>query len=281
MTVVTATLLAAFFMQVGFLLWKIASGKLPPIESTRPLKLIRAFITSRHWVAGWVATTIGWVLFIRATDIGAISLVQPLMSVGDVFLVVMSVVFLGERLIRREWLGIALVILGAVILTMHVYPIQYESLDWPRIVLFYAAASLLALLAFLLTRRKPHHAEVGLAVVAGLLCGIGSSLTKLMTAYLALRGVETTTLDFVLNPIFPVMVAANVAGLVIVQMAFQKGRASVIVPIDLAVINLNVFAAGLFLFHETITVYHAVALAIITLGVFFLRPGDKNAKTPR
>ena len=112
------------------------------------------------------------------------------------------------------------------------------------------------------------------------LFGIGGVLTKLMTAYLEQHGQKLESLYFVLNPIFPVMVAANVFGLFLLQMAFQNGRAAVIIPVQLAVVNGMSVLAGMVLFSELISSFRIGCILLIIFGTAVLQwAGRKKIKT--
>lgn len=275
MHVIIITLLAAFFTQLGFFLWKVAADSLPDIGKTKPLKLAAALLTNIKWLCGFASTIVGWVLFITATNIGAISLVQPLMSTGDLFLVLMAVVFLGERLNRNEIIGLVITVAGATLLSFEVRPIMPITLDWPKLGIF-LAVMMVAVVAFYLWLRKSKNYEITLGIIVGIAFGLGAVFTKLMTAYIAQDGAEPTLLDFVFNPILPLLLVANVVGLVLLQAAFQKGRASVIVPLELAMMNAVAVIAGAVLFFEEISVFHGMCIVLIALGALFMKRSAKH-----
>lgn len=276
MKLILVTLMATFAIQLGYFLWKVAADSLPRIGHVRTSAVIRSFLTSWKWVLGLFATIVGWVLFIKATDLGEVSIVQPLMSIGDVFLVLLAVVFLHERLCRTEWFGLALTVTGAVALSFEAQVIEPVAIDWLRLALFLvlaAAACAVLLFAGRLSRRP----EVPLAVAVGIGFGTGAVLTELMTAYLTLRGQPLESAAFLLNPIFPFMVAANVAGLGLLQIAFQRGRAAVIVPVQLSVVNGIVVLAGALVFLEAISIFRLFSIALIVIGTAFLHgPAGKD-----
>ncbi len=63
-----------------------------------------------------LATGASWVSYFRALQIGEASKVAPIDKLSVVLVAVFAVVFLGERPGPREWLGIALVAGGVVVL---------------------------------------------------------------------------------------------------------------------------------------------------------------------
>jgi transporter family protein len=63
-----------------------------------------------------LATGASWVCYFRALSVGEASKVAPVDKLSLVLVAVFAVLFLGERPGGREWLGIALVGLGVLVL---------------------------------------------------------------------------------------------------------------------------------------------------------------------
>ena len=65
-----------------------------------------------------VATGLSWLCYFRALQSGPASLVAPIDKLSLVFVVILSLLFLGERLGVYQWLGICLMISGAFIIIL-------------------------------------------------------------------------------------------------------------------------------------------------------------------
>lgn len=65
-----------------------------------------------------LATGLSWVCYFRALQLGDASKVAPVDKFSLVLVAVFAFVFLGERPSLRDWLGIALVASGVVILAI-------------------------------------------------------------------------------------------------------------------------------------------------------------------
>jgi len=276
MIVVLVTLAATLGIQLGYFLWKIAADELPRIGTAPAGTVALAFVTNWKWLLGFVLTVVGWLFFVKATDLGEVSIVQPLMSVGDIFLVLLAITFLHERLGRVEWVGLALTVVGAVLLAVEATVIKQVAIAWPRLVAFLALCAA-GWLALFLAGRRSAGSEVPLAIAVGIGFGMGAVLTKLMTAYLTLGGQQLESSAFLLNPILPFVVAANVAGLALLQIAFQRGRASVIIPVQLAVANGLVVIAGFLVFAEAIGPMRLFGICVIVAGTTALEFGRRAA----
>ena len=78
------------------------------------------------------------------------------------------------------------------------------------------------------------------------------------------------TWSILVDPLLLAVVLANVAGLVLLQAAFQRGRAAVIVPLQLAMANAITVVAGILIFAEHITAVRALGIALIIGGTVLL-----------
>ncbi len=270
MLVVLTTLAATLLIQVGYFLWKLSAEGQPKIGGAPAMAVAKALLTDWRWVLGFVATSVGWVLFVQATALGDISLVQPLMSAGDLMLVLMAVVFLKEHLVRIEWAGVLLTVLGAVALALEPEGAPVTGLDGMRLAVLLGITVIIAV-ALLLATRRARRPEMMLAVVVGLCFGAGSVLTKALTVVSTAPGQSVMTLSLLLNPLLIAVVLANVAGLVLLQAAFQRGRAAVIVPLQLALANAVTVLAGVVVFAEHITLLRGSGILLIVVGTTLLQ----------
>jgi len=98
--VIFATLIGAF----GPILLKKASAK--------QLSKISSLATNYHLFGGVALYAIGTLLFIPALKGGDLSVLYPLVSVSYIWVSLLSVKFLGEKMNKFKWLGIALIIIG-------------------------------------------------------------------------------------------------------------------------------------------------------------------------
>lgn len=269
MTVVLTTLAATLLIQLGFFLWKLSADGQPKIGRAPARHVVRALVTDWRWMLGFAASSVGWVLFIQATALGDISLVQPLMSAGDLLLVILAVVFLKERLVGIEWAGVLLTVLGAVALAWEAESSPVAAFGGVRLLVL-LGFSVLAGCALLLANRRAHRPEVLLALVVGLCFGAGSVLTKAMTVEYSAPGRTVISWAILIDPLLPAVVLANVLGLVLLQAAFQRGRASVTVPLQLAMANAITALAGIVVFAEHITILRAVGIVVIIAGTALL-----------
>ena len=269
MTVVLVTLAATLLIQLGYFLWKVSADGQPKIGGAAAWDVVRALVTDWRWMLGFAATTAGWVLFVQATALGDISLVQPLMSAGDLLLVILAVVFLKERLAGIEWGGVVMTVLGAVALAWEAEDSHVAAFGGTRLLIL-LGFTVLAGGALLVANRRSQRPEVMLALVVGLCFGAGSVLTKAMTVAYSGPGQTVMTWAILIDPLLLAVILANVFGLILLQAAFQRGRAAVIVPLQLAMANAITVLAGVVIFAEHITSLRGAGIALIIGGTALL-----------
>ncbi len=285
MMIILLTLTSSFLIQLGYFIWKISLNELPRVGKDKVRVVLVGFLTNPKWLLGMFLRLFGLALFIKATHIGAISLVQPLMSIGDLFVVLLAYIFLHERLVKLEWVGMGVIIAGAAMIACEAKIAETTTIDWVHIICFILiAACVLISLVFLGMRTR--FTEIFLGIAVGVEFGISSILAKAMTSSLALSGHPVNVMSCVLNPIFPVILISNITGLVILQMAFQNGRASVVLPIQLSVVNGVAVLGGVFLFSENVSMFRVGGVILIFLGTFLMqyakdgKQGFLNRKQP-
>jgi len=98
--VISATLIGAF----GPILLKKASAK--------KLTSISSLLKNYHLMGGIGLYAIGTTLFIPALKGGDLSILYPFVSLNYVWVSLLSVKFLGEKMNSFKWFGIAAIILG-------------------------------------------------------------------------------------------------------------------------------------------------------------------------
>ena len=101
-TIVIFSVLAAF-------VWLTGKWVNPFTLSTKTLGFL---------VLSGLATGASWVCYFRALKLGPASVVAPVDKLSLVLVAIFATVFLAERPAPREWLGIALVGIGVVVIAL-------------------------------------------------------------------------------------------------------------------------------------------------------------------
>ena len=98
--VISATLVGAF----GPILLKKASA--------RKLSQISSLMTNYYLFGGVALYALGTLLFIPALKGGDLSVLYPFVSLSYIWVSILSVKFLGEKINKLKWLGVSLIIVG-------------------------------------------------------------------------------------------------------------------------------------------------------------------------
>ncbi len=78
-------------------------------------------ISGRTWlflILSGLATGASWLCYFRALKLGQAAQVAPLDKLSVVLVAVFGAIFLGEKLSGMNWLGVALIALGAVLVAL-------------------------------------------------------------------------------------------------------------------------------------------------------------------
>ncbi|MBI2658501.1 EamA family transporter [Candidatus Woesearchaeota archaeon] len=97
-------ILATFIGAFGPILLKKASAK--------RLSKLSSLATNYHLFGGVALYAIGTLLFVPALKGGDLSVLYPFVALAYIWVSLLSVKFLGEKMNRVKWLGIALIIIG-------------------------------------------------------------------------------------------------------------------------------------------------------------------------
>ena len=107
----TATLIRTVFILM-FLIVLVAVRR----EWANPFSLSTKSLV--FLVLSALATGLSWICFFRALQSGQASLVAPLDKLSLCFAVLLSVLFLGERLSFQQWGGVAFMAIGALLVAI-------------------------------------------------------------------------------------------------------------------------------------------------------------------
>jgi len=103
-----ATLIRSVIILIVLAVFVVATNAWQPLDS----------VPRKTWLflaLSALATGASWVCYYRALKTGPASGVAPIDKMSILLVALFAVTFLGERLMVRNWIGIALIALGAVL----------------------------------------------------------------------------------------------------------------------------------------------------------------------
>jgi drug/metabolite transporter (DMT)-like permease len=232
-----------------------STATVPETSGLAPRKLFRfATATARHplYLAAILAGTVGLGLQVLALHIGALSVVQPLLTTALLFSLIAAHRIAGTRISARElrWGAMLVVALVGFMLaagTVHgrISP-HAQHADRVPAVLAGVLAIALATSCVLTSRRLPRGGAAALMGVAvGTIHACGAALIKSCTN-VATSGVVALLTSWQLY----LFLLAGGAGLLLTQLAFQAGPLSASLPAITTVDPLLSVVIGVWVYDE-------------------------------
>lgn len=207
----------------------------------RHIRLIYAILTTPLWLFGGILSVLGGLLRWQAFSVGEVSILKPLTNINILVVVLIGVLYLGERVGHWEWGGIAALLGGVVILSIAVEasPTVTYNLPWyisTTIICFF----LVIVFALIGSRlhRSTREKELLFAMSAGILYGIATIFLKAMTLEVIqiLGGFNvldpTSLLVLATRLSFWLYLSSSVLAYFLLQCAYSHRRASVAFPVN-------------------------------------------------
>lgn len=105
---------------IGLVILGTIVGSFGPIllkkASSKQLSKISSLITNYHLIGGVVLYAVGTMIFVPALKGGDLSVLYPFVALSYIWVSLLSVKFLGEKMNWFKWLGITLIIGGVILI---------------------------------------------------------------------------------------------------------------------------------------------------------------------
>ncbi len=215
------------------------TSRMPRLELRRPLWSLKLLFSHRRWLAAFLVGIGGWVLYVLALRLAPLSLVQSVSAGGVGLLAVFAQRAAGERLPRREWIGVAFAVVGLVFLSGSLAggSTGGHHGSWTAVIVCFAAAGV-GVLAFL--------GPIQPLLAPGAAWGIAAGLMY-ATADIGTKAVWQGGLFLAL--VVPIW-ACHVVAFTTIQMGFQRGRALATAGLSSFCTNALPILGGLTVYRE-------------------------------
>ncbi|MBL7054387.1 EamA family transporter [Candidatus Woesearchaeota archaeon] len=114
--------MATQFWAIGLVILATLVGAFGPIllkkASARKLSKFSSLVKNHYLFFGVLLYGLGTLLFIPALKGGDLSILYPFVSLSYVWVSLLSVKFLGEKMNKYKWLGVLLIIVGVSFIGM-------------------------------------------------------------------------------------------------------------------------------------------------------------------
>jgi uncharacterized membrane protein len=217
------------------------TSQLPRLTVRRPWWSLRVLFGHRRWLFAFLVGVAGWGFYIVAVHLAPLSLVQAVSAGGIALLAVFAQRALGERLPRREWIGVGIAVAGLVFLAASLAggENRAEHASWLAVGSWFVVSWIAAALSIGPT--APLIAPgAGFGLAAGLMYGAADVGTK--AAWYS---------GWFLLLIIPIWACHGLA-FTLIQLSFQRGRALATAGLSSFCTNALPIAAGILVYHEQV-----------------------------
>ncbi|MBO2462155.1 hypothetical protein [Actinomadura violacea] len=252
---IAAAFSATGLYYLGFAVFKLAADRMAPVRGNRILHMIWTIVSNWIFLLALAVVLGGLGLQIVALGKLPLSTAVPIFMSGVVPLLLIAMVFFGERLTAREWLSLLLIAAAILLLTASISghePIRSGGVPLWKIAVVVAPAVLVPVLILVLGDHRPdgRHARP----VTGIAYGLSSGF-PVGTAELAIKGwsddAHATGLRIAATPWPYLTVLAAAIGFGIMVMAFQRCRVSIVATVMTVSAKSFLLTMGTFMYAES------------------------------
>ena len=262
---VILSLVGTVLVNYSMYMQKRELNHLPRLEIKGALTTIKAFISNVSWLEAQGLMFLGTFIHSLALIFGPLSVVAPIHTSGVVLVAILAIVKLGERAGVMDWVGIGCTFLGLILLGISLAGTSGSESAHNTfftgffIVLLYATAAVCFVNAFL---KKGVRESVLIAIGTGVLLGLNDILEKLFWPDAGNRLWNEGFWHVFLSPYLWMIIAIAIITLFMYQVALQRGKAIVVIPVVNSLSNLIPILVGLMAFGEPFP---------SSIGMIFLR----------
>jgi drug/metabolite transporter (DMT)-like permease len=246
---------------------------LPLIGSQRPMETVKAFIKCRPWLEAQGLQFGGTFIKGIAVGLAPLSVVQPINTAGIALLAWLAITKLGEKPSWSDWLGIGTILAGLVMLGLSLFGVSTKAFSYNPWILWFFVVFFFAVAGFSLFNgftKKHAQAPNLIATASGILIGLTAVLIKMAWNDIGARFWEHGFRNALLSPYLYLIILLPVITLVLDQIAMQRGKAIVVVPIITGMSNLIPIIIGIVAMHEPMPSSGGMFLVRILSFVFIV-----------
>jgi len=243
-------------------------------------RILKALFTNRIWVGGQLVMAAGGGVFVYATSVGDISVIQPLSNTNGVVAVLIGILFLGERLSPTEAVAVLLLIGGAILVGFSSEARTAGEANQGMLLMLAVVTAAVLVAGFAAFGLSGHGGRSALimAFASGIAFGLTNLFVKVVTE--ASKGggeamrvnLEVITALLCSYQIY-LLLAALLVGMVGYQLACSHGRIAVIQPVTTVFSNVLPITGGWLVFDEVMNTGKLAGIGIILAGTILLTLG--------
>ncbi|MFW9855701.1 MAG: EamA family transporter [Candidatus Thorarchaeota archaeon] len=227
-------------------------------------------VSTPLWLFGGFIALIGFLIYAYALNSYEVSVVKPLVNTNLLFTFLFAYLIFHEKLSSVEWTGVSTLVAGILLTAFSPGIESADLINVPLLYLLFPMTLILAsIMIFVMFIVKRGSAEFVFPVFAGIFFGMGTFFTKsLLIGYS-----ELGTLTYALLFLYSLLMLMLTYGLAALgqQLAFEKGRLSVISPISNSLTVITSLVGANWIFFETFNEIRLLGIGCILVSLFILR----------
>lgn len=285
--IVLIVLLACLIFSVGGVMQKHGMATSFPKLGGREIikewkKILKTIVTNWIWVVGSLLVFAGFILHFQAVGMGDLSLVQPLFNIQIIFVVVIGVLVLREKMRALEYFGVAVLLAGALVISFKGGEQAEEPVlrGMQLLLLSVIVYGFMGLMGVLLQRKKEGSSfEIALASIGGLFVGMNAIFMKSATVMIRAESGDFNISDpaslmgLLGNVFFWIVVVHGLITTAVIQWAYTHGRAAIVIPVINTVQMVVPVIAGIIVFSEQLPAGRIAGIVVILVGTLLLNRG--------
>jgi uncharacterized membrane protein len=258
-------------------------NNLPRLEGKDFFKTLKAFFTCRPWLQAQGLSLVGTWIHAIALGMAPLSVMETINTAGIVLLALLAIYKLDEKASLIDWVGIGSIVLGlvfmAVTLTGKTQEFSYNAVILWFLVIFLFIAAFLAFFNGL--RKKDDRSPILIAVGTGILVGTNAIWIKLGMHDIWTRFWDHSLGSALTTPYLWVIIIFAVGTLFLQQMALQRGKAIIVIPVITGLSNLIPILIGIIAFREPfptngwMIVLRLISIVMVIGGAILLSLGKE------
>lgn len=243
---------AAFCMNYGIFLSKREVDQLPMLGAHGTWKTIKAFATSRPWLKAQGLQLLAGMLHVVAIGLAPLSIVEPIGAAGICFLVILTVVYLGEKASWLDWLGIGIMVLGVALLGVSLVAPKQKFSYHPIVVWFFIILLLSVVIYSFYVGFTKRKEEISVFAGIGLGCLVGLNAILIKLAWNDVGHIwHTYHLGSLWHSSYALLAfLGSLAAQIMFQVTLQRGKAMIIVPLQTGFSNMIPIVVGVLALKE-------------------------------
>ena len=220
-------------------------------------------LSTPMWFLGGITVLTAFLIYTVALNIYDVSIVKPLVNTNLLFTFIFATVVFKEYLSKTEWMGVGVLIIGLLLFAFSPNIESTYEMNIPLLLAFLPLTLGLMGLVILVLFVSNRGSEFIFSIVAGSFFGLGTFFTKSLLISLNHAVQTDIPRTFLIFYSFSMLILTYGFATIGQQLAFERGRLSIVSPVSNSLSVTISFFGAYFVFYED--------LILPIAGVFILQ----------